>query len=374
MEEKVWRYFENTATSDEIREIAAWLDQKRDHPKIYAAMKKAYIETEVNMHPDKDQTGRAYNQFLNSIEKIENNHRIENSSKILYMRKTIRHYAAAVILALLVGSGAYLMMGKISATKISDSRERSLCEVIVPYGGKSSMILPDGSKIWLNAGSTLKYYRDFSIKSREVFIEGEAFFDVEKGKHPFIVHTSHFDIQVLGTTFNVKSYPEEADIVTTLVEGNITIKNKHNKDILSLKPNQKLIYHKENSTLRTESDLPSGTKEELSQVTLETAGNSRKTIAVETLLNTEETTSWKDGKLLINNEPLAELARKLERKYDITFRFESDRLMSYTYSGTLRDFPLEQVLEALELTSPIKYRIREKIVYLSFNSNFSPIK
>lgn len=374
MEEKIWSYFENTATSDEIREIASWLDEKRDNPRIFAAMKKAYIETDVNMHPDSDQTDRAYDKFLNSIEKIENNHRIENSSKILYMRKTIRHYAAAVILALLVGSGAYLMMGRISGTRMSGNGKNDLCEVIVPYGGKSSMILPDGSKIWLNAGSTLKYNRDFNTKSREVFIEGEAFFDVEKGRHPFIVHTSHFDIQVLGTTFNVKSYPEEEDIVTTLVEGNITIKNKQNKDILSLKPNQKLIYHKENSSLRTESGFTSGTKEVLAPQTLETAGISRKTIAVETVLNTEENTSWKDGKLLINNEPLAELVKKLERKYDITFRFESDKLMNYTYSGTLRDFPLEQVLEALELTSPIKYRIQEKVVYLSFNSNFSPIK
>jgi len=98
-----------------------------------------------------------------------------------------------------------------------------------------------------------------------------------------------------------------------------------------------------------------------------------KPIAIEANVNIEEATSWKDGKLIINNEPLEDLARKLERKYDIVFHFNSEELKKYSYSGTLRDFPLEQVLKALELTSPIIYSIKEKTVYLSYNSRFKPL-
>ena len=96
-------------------------------------------------------------------------------------------------------------------------------------------------------------------------------------------------------------------------------------------------------------------------------------ISIEGNVDTEEATSWKDGKLIINNEPLEELAIKLERKYDIVFQFGSEELKKYSYSGTLRDFPLEQVLKALELTSPIKYSIKEKTVILTYNKHFKPL-
>ena len=90
-------------------------------------------------------------------------------------------------------------------------------------------------------------------------------------------------------------------------------------------------------------------------------------------IDTEESTCWKNGTLIINKEPLESLTRKLERKFDITFDFRSEKLKHYTYTGTLRDFPLEQVLKAIRLTSPIKYSIDGKIVKLYFNEDFKPL-
>jgi ferric-dicitrate binding protein FerR (iron transport regulator) len=189
-----------------------------------------------------------------------------------------------------------------------------------------------------------------------------------------VVHTSHFDIRVLGTEFNVKSYPEEDNIETTLVEGNIRIESDKYSKPLMLKPRQKLTYlkasHSVTKTDVVKKDEPVQ-KEENSTASEEI--REKDEIAIYENVNIEENTSWKDGKLVINNEPLQMLARKLERKYDIVFKFESEALKEYSYSGTLRDFPLEQVLKALELTSPIQYTIDEKTVTLSHNSNFKPI-
>ncbi|MGD2035718.1 MAG: FecR family protein, partial [Bacteroidales bacterium] len=218
-----------------------------------------------------------------------------------------------------------------------------------------------------------RYNRDFDINSREVFIDGEAFFEVEKRKHPLVVHTSHFDIHVLGTSFNVKSYPEEDNIETTLVEGNIRIESDHYGQPLFLKPNQKLTYLKATNTIKSV-DLKTDTLASSNEPENGTVDTSRKTDEIEIYedVNVEEATSWKDGKLIINKEPLLFLARKLERKYNIEFEFENEDLKEYSYSGTLRDFPLEQVLKALELTSPINYTIDEKTVTLSHNENFKP--
>jgi len=369
-EEVIWKYLKDKTSDDEIQALSGWLEKSKNNRCIFTAMKKAYIEIEANSNQYQEQMEKARDKFFDQVGTIENNRRVIKSNKELYIRKTIIQYAAAVFIGLLVGVGVFSF---IYYKTIPDSNE--LCEVHVPYGGMSTLALPDGSKVWLNAGSTLKYNRDFDIKSREIYIEGEAFFDVEKRKHPLVVHTSHFDIHVLGTAFNVKSYPEEDNIETTLVEGNIRIESSKYEKPLLLKPNQKLTYLKATHTI-TSTDIRAENNNLIARKEATLVNNkSRKTDEIEIFenVNVEETTSWKDGKLVINNESLQLLARKLERKYDIEFKFESEDLKEYTYSGTLRNFPLEQVLKALELTSPIKYTIREKTVYLSYNKDFNPI-
>ena len=279
----------------------------------------------------------------------------------------LRYSAAAAILVITVLSTYFII------NYTQPAADDTYCEISVPYGGRSSLVLPDGSEIWLNAGSKFSYNRNFDIKSREVYLDGEAYFDVEKSRHPFVVHTSHLDIMVLGTSFNVKSYSEDEKIETTLVEGSIRIERKESDKPLYLKPKQKLTYNKRSSQYQTDQAISESAIQEEDKAYEVIQKTSPKLIAIEANVNTEEATSWKDGKLIINNEPLEELIKKLERKYDIIFRFDSQELKKYSYSGTLGDFPLEQVLKALELTSPIKYSIEEKTAFLYYNKNFNPL-
>jgi transmembrane sensor len=364
------KYFEGKATQEESGLLSDWLDQNKSNRQIFASLKKAHIEIEANAIHGSSSTNEAYKRFLDHINKYERLKASDRKKKKIFLRNNILRYAAIFIVILSVGITGYFL-----GNHLSPGADNNFCEINVPYGSRSMVILSDGSTIWLNAGSKIKYDRHFGISSREVFLEGEAYFDVKKAKHPFIVYTSHIDIHVLGTTFNVKSYPDEDNIEATLVEGIIRIESKRSDKPVFLKPKEKFTFHKPDAKTEVsyckkenESDQ-TGHKDSIDATATLAPVQEMK---IKRNVNTDEYTSWKDGNLIFNKEPLESLARKLERKYDITFSFENEELKNYSYSGTLRDFPLEQVLKALELTSPINYSIREKTVKLYFNKNFKP--
>ncbi len=366
------KYLEGKATKEESGLLSDWLDQNKSNRQIFAALKKAHIEIEANTIRGSSVIGIAYKRFLGNINKYETLKTSDRKKKKTSLIYNILRYAAIIIIIFSIGISSYFL-----GYNSSPGKNNNFCEIDVPYGSRSAVIMPDGSKIWLNAGSKIKYDRHFDIDSREVFLEGEAYFDVKKTKRPFIVYTSHISIHVLGTRFNVKSYPDEDNIETTLVEGNIRIESKKSNKPVFLKPREKLTYHKpdaktEVSYYKKENEPEQARRKAPVDMNLPLAPI--QDIHVKRNVNTDEYTSWKDGTLIFNKEPLESLARKLERKYDITFSFEDEELKNYTYSGTLRDFPLEQVLRALELTSPVKYSINEKNVKLYFNKDFKPLK
>jgi transmembrane sensor len=353
------RYFDGNASEKEVESVLQWLDESDANQKLFVKSKKIYLEIKANAASSKDALNRAYDNFIQRVNEDESERQTEKKINVSRLRTHVWRYASILIIALGFSAIAYYF-----GTKSSIVDHKTFCEIEVPYGGKSMLILPDGSKIWLNAGSKLKYNRDFDVQSREVYLEGEAYFYVEKRKHPLVVHTSHLDIHVLGTTFNVKSYPDEDNIEATLVEGNIRIDSKVTDKPLYLKPKEKLTFHKSDRQISI-SNQDNGNTNSLLEESIAT-----QKVSVTQLLedvNTDESTSWKDGKLIINNESLEDLTRKLERKYDVHFVFDSEQLKQYSYSGTLRDFPLEQVLKALELTSPIRYNIKEKSVILYYS-------
>jgi transmembrane sensor len=368
-EDILWRYFEGRHSEKEAETIIKWLDENDENRKSYILQKNAFIE--LNTFADKSLlVDAAHEKFLNRLTENDQKNQLEKKSGIIRFQKLLLRYAAIFLIIVTSSTITLLFSGRLKVTS-----RNSAYEIQVPYGSRSKVTLPDGSKIWLNAGSSLKYNRNFGISSRDVYLEGEAYFDVAKQKNRFIVHTSHIDLQVFGTAFNVKSYPDEQEIIATLVEGSVQISSRGLRTPVILKPKEKLTYYKPDNQVAVQSESGKIKTEEIQESiamnkSLKISQVSE--IKIKEDVNTEEATSWKDGKLIINNEPLEELVKKLERKYDITFIFNSEHLKQYTYSGTLRDFPLEQVLKAMELTSPIRYTIREKTVILSDNRNFKP--
>ncbi|MBN2610789.1 MAG: FecR family protein [Bacteroidales bacterium] len=362
----LFRYFSGNASDNEIEHLTKWLDENVHNREYFIRLKKEYIESLAGITGEDNSLEKAIERFRRNISEAEEKTKTKRKQKVLKLRHVIIKYSAAAILLVIIGTTAFFA-GKGKKNKI----DNAVCEIVVPYGGRSNIILPDGSKVWLNAGSKIRYNRNFDIISRDVYLEGEAYFDVEKKKYPFVVHTSHLDVEVLGTVFNVKSYPDDENIETTLVEGAIKIETSKEKKTILLKPKEKLTYRKIDAgsvvAPADEGGKESKTVEQTRQVK---AVELNKEIELKQNVDTQESVSWTSGTLIINKESLESLAKKLERKFDVVFVFENENLKSYSYSGTLRDFPLEQVLHALKLTSPINYTIEGKKVRLHFNKNF----
>jgi ferric-dicitrate binding protein FerR (iron transport regulator) len=355
------KYFGGKSTENECSAISEWLSQNEHNRQLFAVLKKIQIEQEQNKSKYSGFADKAYARFSGRINKSDQQLKLQGQVKNREYRKQVLRYAAAVLIILVSAGGAFFM-----GYSMHHDKDHSEYIIEVPYGGRSNITLPDGSHVWLNAGSKLIYSRQFSAVRREVKLEGEAFFDVEKSDQPFIVQTSHLSIHVLGTSFNVKSYPDDENIETTLVEGKIRIEREALANPLFLKPREKMTFHKRMEASEIVRVIePDRSEEKTSPATSPKAVTRTSGIEILEGVNTEEYTSWKEGDLIFNKEPLLNLARMLERKYDIKFVFQSEDLKNYSYSGTLRDFPLEQVLKALELTSPVKYKIEGKIVTLS---------
>jgi transmembrane sensor len=362
------RYLEGKANHKEVKQIADWLDLDENNRNYYISFKKNLIELQLNSNPSSTDTEIAYKKFIDRVNESKLENEQDEEIEYSFINRTLLKYAAIIIILITFSGGAYII-GRVS----SRTQNNQYCEISAPLGGKSSIVLPDGTKIWLNAGSKVKYGGDFNNSSRDVYLEGEAYFDVSKKKLPFIVHTSDLNIRVFGTSFNVKSYPDEDKIEATLVEGSIRIDRKESKEPLYLSPKEKLIFHKQGKNTEVKAPNLDTTNQTVKQEKTEAKiiTGEEKTVEISKNINVDESVSWKEGSLIFNQESLESLTKKLERKYDITFKFENEELKTYSFSGTLRDFPLEQVLKAIKYTSPINYTIDEKNVILSFNKAFN---
>ena len=215
---------------------------------------------------------------------------------------------------------------------------------VAPKGSVSQMVLPDNTVVFLNAGSELKYVLNGKKNEREVFLRGEAWFDVEKTeKKNFIVHTSYYDVNVLGTKFNVKAYPEDNIVSTTLEEGSILISSTESFKIQNnqiLKPGEQLIYNKKANSI------------ELKKV------------------DTKLFSAWKDNKLIFINMSLADLVVLLERKYGVDIEVNDKAILDFHYDGTIKNETILEMLSILQHTLPIHYKIEDqKIIITKTNSN-----
>jgi ferric-dicitrate binding protein FerR (iron transport regulator) len=348
------KFLQNTASEKEIHLLDAWMHMDAKNREIFESYQMIWSTSEL-INKDVNST-LSFKAGEEKTESDRSQKRIEESkTRSLRVIKTIFRYAAVVILSVGLSWLAFSYLENPQKTEISYN------EIITPMGSRTHIILPDGSDVWLNADSYLKFPSVFSDNNREVELKGEGYFKVKKDSlRQFIVSTSDIKVKVLGTTFNVKSYPEEGTVETTLVEGKIELQRtragKKGK-VISMKPEQRVMYIKDEG------------KVILSEIKKMNASIGRPVVVpgnifIADSVRTEIYTAWKDGRLIIENEPLEELAVKLERKFDVKIEFENDRIRNYKFTGILENETLEQVLYAMELSSHIKYRIDKKTVYL----------
>ena len=264
-----------------------------------------------------------------------------------------RWIAAASFLAILLTTALYLR----NKTPSIHNPTAPLSQRIIASrrGVRSFMQLPDGSRLWLNAGSKVVLADGFTENKREVTLSGEAFFDVQHDMdHPFVIHAGKLDVTVLGTSLNVKAYPGDSTIETTLIKGKVEVDVPG--DPLSkilLKPSEKVIVHTDRGTI-----IPNTTNAPHEAIAANTPVTfSRSHIVPYKADGTIVETSWVENKLVFRNESIAELALRLERWYDVKIRFDSDKYQQETVTGAFKDAKIEDVMHALQITSGFRYRI-----------------
>jgi transmembrane sensor len=211
-------------------------------------------------------------------------------------------------------------------------------EIVTGRGQKSALTLSDGTKVWLNTDSKLIYSNDFSGKTREVVLVGEAFFDVSHDKKkPFIIHTRDMHIKVLGTAFNVRAYPNEKSSEASLISGIIQVSfTKRPNEQLMLKPNEKITF--------SNTDIAPGKRQEdLPLITLEN-------ITVEPSTGTILETAWTKGKFAFKSRPFMEIVEELERIYDVEIEIERGSIQSRRFTASFDNETLDEILMLLKMS------------------------
>ncbi len=257
----------------------------------------------------------------------------KKKSKILTHKKFISTFgriAAAVIIGLFMG---------LYISTLRSNKNPEYYAAFAPKGSISEVVLPDSTLIVLNAGSSVKYSINGENGNREVFLDGEAWFDVHKNKkRPFVVHTPFYDVNVTGTQFNVKAYKSEKQVTTTLEEGSVIIKSTEEFKLANsiyMVPGEQLTFDKET-----------------------------KNIAIKKI-NTRWVTAWKDNKLIFVNMSLKELVVLLERKYGVDIEVKSNAILDLHFDGTFKDETIIEILEILKKTLPIDYKIIDQKIEIT---------
>ncbi len=304
------KFINGTCTAKEYEEVLKFIQNPDNDSKLDQLLLKKLreiIKTEPAIKPDL--------QLLDSI-----HHQIALREKkqpaVVRLYQSLLAVAAVLMIGLVIGSLYYV--SRFTPEIITQN-------ISTPYGGKTQFILPDGSTVWLNSGSSFNYPSRFD-GDRIVELSGEAYFKVEKQKEPFRVKTKYGEVEVLGTEFNVKAYDNET-FLTTLEKGSVVFTNKFGKQA-KLEPGMQVVFDSVDFRMRR----------------------------VETKLYT----SWKDGKLIFRDEPLKNIITQLERWYNVEIVLQDDRIKNLKYNGTIEMESFSEVLELIKVTTPIKYSFDRK--------------
>ncbi|TCK85847.1 FecR family protein [Albibacterium bauzanense] len=353
---------------EELEELKSLFEKNPDIVYYEQYLKEIWQEEdamklEVDIDSQYEEHRLRYGQRLkfNKSELVDSEENKETNRNPMYFK-----YAFAV--GLFVVLGVLLFKWNPDLFSAKDNAIVNRIEIMTQKGVRKQLVLPDGTKVWLNADSKLSYDNLMNDSDmRSVNLEGEAFFDVVKDvNRPFYIVTKDISIKVLGTAFNVKAYPEENKTETTLLRGSIElVVNERPKEKFLLKPNEKLAVTKNKIVQEVEQGIISDSV--YSEITL--ANNITLTIGSLSKVNVDnheyiQETSWIDNKLVFKDETLEEIVPKLERWYDLDIEITDIKLKTYRYTGTITKENIDQVLTAMQLIKPFHFKIQNDDVTL----------
>lgn len=237
--------------------------------------------------------------------------------------------AAALFIPLIIGISLYFVF--------TPSGDENFYVAEAPLGQKAKVELPDGSTVWLNSGSNIRYSSDFNRKNRTIELNGEAFFEVEKNTgNPFFVHTPFLDVKVTGTRFNVNAYNDEPSVEASLVEGAVSVLLKNGDKSFQLTPGNVLSYSKSSHEISSHR------------------------------LNEEATIGWKDNRLIFIDDDFSKLARKIEKWYNVEVVYNPDDFEKNKLTVKLLEGEqLNRLLEIIESAVGAKCTVKENKILIT---------
>lgn len=319
--QRIENYFKGNYSSDEEKYLGFAFTEASNVESLKAILQKQWNES-INEDADSHQL----NHILYKL-----NYQINTSQQKVVKPPVVRlitwyaRIAAILLIPLLVYTGIVTYQRK-NAQIVEGWAEMS-----APLGARIKFSLPDGSFGWLNSGSTIKYALNFN-KRREVQLSGEAFFDVaHQEDSKFVVKTKYLDIEVKGTAFDVAAYDNEDQIDVTLERGSVLLKSDKIAAPIEMKPNEQINYNHTNQKI------------------------------TKTIVTASNISAWKEGKLILRNASLDELAKQLSRWYNVEVRTNNVRDSDFRYRATFEDENLDEVLRLLKISAQLNYKIEERV-------------
>ncbi|MCI6413762.1 FecR domain-containing protein [Butyricimonas virosa] len=376
----IYRKIEGKLSAVEEERFEAWLKEGWEHREYYERMRIMYQQENVQ----EVETGEIQEAWVVFEKRVQGQRRIERRQRWVWVMSAVASVAIVICCwfvyyranteqklnvavqkivpgqynaVLEMADGATYQLGeqqyflqertgnqiKVDSTVLSYlpvnnksglSQDIVYNKLSVPKGGEYRIELEDGTKVWINSASRLRYPVVFSGNIREVYLEGEAYFEVQReGDRPFIVHSGEQKVTVLGTSFGISCYASEANDYTTLVSGKVKVDFERGKQSFVLEPGMQVAYNKESG------------------------------VAMERKVDVAEFVAWKDGKYIFKQKRLEDILSTLSRWYDFEVFYRNEDVKDVLFSGELRRFDdFSYLLRLIERTSDVKFVIDKKVV------------
>ena len=331
----ILKFLKGELSKEESQQVQDWLAEDANQKLAREMLGHVWSGNSIQLKNKKPD----FEQLLGQVHHKINLRQLKEKEAIAPKRKLQRsiplfYRIAAILIVPLFMASLWLFL---SNNHIFDQREIAQRQIYTKPGTVTQIELPDGSKVWLNDGTTIHYPEKFTGKQRRLFVDGEAYFEVKKDPlHPFIVENPMMNTVVTGTKFNLNAYSDDHYFEATLVEGKIHLE-KDNKQYI-LDPSQQVRYNAINGQV------------------------------VRKEVNALIYSSWIDGKLTMEDEPLSDAIKKLGRWYNVNFVIKDQDLDKYLLTATFKNEKLEQTLQNIAYALPVKFSVQEKIV------NNGPVK
>ncbi|MBD3592053.1 FecR family protein [Bacteroides sp. GM023] len=325
IDELIANYLTGGLDENNLSELKAWIAASAENETYFIQQREVWFSAVSREAASIYNKNKAFDTFR---ERIHSSKKEQKPFRQGFRLSAMWRYAAVVAVIIAVGYLSY-WRGEVN---VKDTFADISVEA--PLGSKTKLYLPDGTLVWLNAGSRMTYSQGFGVDNRKVELEGEGYFEVTRNeKIPFYVKTKDLQLRVLGTKFNFRDYPEDHEVVVSLLEGKVELNNmlKSEKEAF-LAPDERAILNKSNGLMTVESVAASNASQ------------------------------WTDGYLFFDEELLPDIAKELERSYNVKIHIANDSLNNFRFYGNFvrREQNIQEVLDALASTEKIQYKIEER--------------